>query len=116
MQIVQRFLHRQSLTSKLVTSSIPLAGKSSAICIVTWRGIYSAHPRCCSFTAADARWMFIEMDVYKDERELIATRELREGDITLMIAGGHGFRMQEDTMFLEIKPGPYTDLDEKLRF
>jgi mannose-6-phosphate isomerase-like protein (cupin superfamily) len=57
-----------------------------------------------------------EMDIYNDERELVATRELREGDITLMVAGGHGFRMQEDTVFLEIKQGPYTGLDEKQRF
>ena len=57
-----------------------------------------------------------EIDIYNDERELVATRELREGDITLMVGGGHGFRMQEDTVFLEIKQGPYTGMDEKERF
>ena len=57
-----------------------------------------------------------EMDIYNDARQLVATRELREGDIALMIAGGHGFRMQEDTVFLEVKQGPYTGLEEKERF
>jgi quercetin dioxygenase-like cupin family protein len=57
-----------------------------------------------------------EMDVYNDKHELVATRELREGDITLMVAGGHGFRMKEDTVFLEVKQGPYTGLEEKERF
>jgi hypothetical protein len=52
-------------------------------------------------------------DVYNDERELVATRELREGDILLMISGGHGFRMLEHTVFLEVKQGPYTGVDEK---
>ena len=57
-----------------------------------------------------------EMDVYNEDHELVATRELRAGDLALMIAGGHGFRMQEDTVFLEVKQGPYTGLDEKERF
>ena len=54
-----------------------------------------------------------EADIYNDERELVATRELREGDILLMVSGGHGFRMLENTVFLEVKQGPYTGVDEK---
>jgi hypothetical protein len=57
-----------------------------------------------------------EIDIYNDERELVATRELGPGDIMLMVGGGHGFRMIEDTIFLEIKQGPYTGIDEKERF
>ena len=56
------------------------------------------------------------MDVYNDERELVATRELETGDIMLMVGGGHGFRMLEDTVLLEVKQGPYTGVDEKERF
>ena len=57
-----------------------------------------------------------EIDLYNDDREWVATRELWEGDVILMVGGGHGFRMTEDTVFLEIKQGPYTGLDEKERF
>jgi uncharacterized protein with PhoU and TrkA domain len=57
-----------------------------------------------------------EVDIYNDDRQLIATRELREGDILLIVGGGHGFRILEDTVFLEIKQGPYTGIDEKVRF
>lgn len=57
-----------------------------------------------------------EIDIYNDQRELVATRELGPGDIMLMVGGGHGFRMIEDTIFLEIKQGPYTGIDEKERF
>lgn len=56
------------------------------------------------------------MDVYTDDRELVTTRELRVGDIMLLVAGGHGFRMLEDTVLLEVKQGPYTGIDEKVRF
>ena len=57
-----------------------------------------------------------EIDIYNDDRELVATRELYEGDIMLMVGGGHGFRMLEDTVFLEVKQGPYTGVEEKERF
>jgi len=57
-----------------------------------------------------------EVDIYNDERHLVATRELREGDIMLMVGGGHGFRMLEDTVLIEVKQGPYTGIDEKERF
>jgi hypothetical protein len=56
------------------------------------------------------------VDIYADDHELVATRELRQGDIMLMVGGGHGFRMLEDTVFLEVKQGPYTGVDEKERF
>jgi hypothetical protein len=56
------------------------------------------------------------MDVYDDARQLVATRELRVGDVMLMVGGGHGFRMFEDTVFLEVKQGPYEGIEEKERF
>jgi hypothetical protein len=57
-----------------------------------------------------------EIDIYNNDRALVTTRELCEGDIMLMVDGGHGFRMLEDTVLLEIKQGPYTGLEEKERF
>ena len=57
-----------------------------------------------------------EVDIYNDARELVATRGLCAGDVILIVGGGHGFRMLEDTVFLEIKQGPYVGLDEKERF
>jgi len=57
-----------------------------------------------------------EIDVYDDDQSLVATRELRVGDVMLMVGGGHGFRLLEDTVLLEIKQGPYTGVDEKERF
>ena len=56
------------------------------------------------------------LDVYTDDHKLVATRELSAGDTMLMVGGGHGFRIVEDTVFLEIKQGPYTGLEEKERF
>ncbi|NJN67372.1 MAG: hypothetical protein HC884_12000 [Chloroflexaceae bacterium] len=57
-----------------------------------------------------------EVDIYNNECELVTTRELRTGDVLLMVGGGHGFRMLEDTILLEVKQGPYPGVDEKERF
>ena len=55
-------------------------------------------------------------DIYNDECGLVATRELKTGDVMLMVGGGHGFRMLEDTVFLEVKQGPFLPVVEKLHF
>jgi hypothetical protein len=57
-----------------------------------------------------------EIDFYDHDRQYVATRELSVGDVVLIVGGGHGFRMLEDTVLLEVKQGPYTGLDEKERF
>jgi hypothetical protein len=54
-----------------------------------------------------------EIDIYNDQRNLVASRELRTGDIVIFVDGGHGFRILEDTVLLEVKQGPYTGLEEK---
>ena len=58
----------------------------------------------------------LEVDFFNSARELIATRVLEKGDLVLLTGGGHGFRMLEDTVLLEVKQGPYTGIDEKDRF
>src|SRR5262245_22143192 len=57
-----------------------------------------------------------EIDIYNDQRELVAKRELGCGDVVIVVAGGHGYRMLEDTVLLEVKQGPYTGIDEKELF
>jgi len=57
-----------------------------------------------------------EVDLYTEEHVLAETRDLKCGDVLLLISGGYGFRMLEDTVLLEIKQGPYTGLEEKERF
>ena len=56
------------------------------------------------------------VDIYDDERRFVDSREASAGDVILLVTGGHGFRMLEDTVFLEIKQGPYTGLQEKQHF
>jgi mannose-6-phosphate isomerase-like protein (cupin superfamily) len=56
------------------------------------------------------------VDIYGEDRALVASRELGTGDLVIAVRGGHGFRMLEDTVLLEIKQGPYAGQAEKERF
>lgn len=56
------------------------------------------------------------LDLYDENRQPICSRELRQGDIALLISGGHGFRMTEDTVLFEVKQGPFVDGRDKSRF
>ncbi len=56
------------------------------------------------------------IEFYDDNKVLIGNRELKEGDLIIIVAGGHSFHMLEDTVMLEIKQGPYPGLIEKERF
>ncbi len=57
-----------------------------------------------------------QIEVYDDSLKLVATRDLYQGDVVLMVGGGHGFQIKEDTVLLEIKQGPYLGEDDKELF
>jgi uncharacterized protein with PhoU and TrkA domain len=57
-----------------------------------------------------------EVTIYDRARREVCRRVVREGDVLLLVAGGHGFRQLEPTVFLEIKQGPYPGVEEKERF
>lgn len=56
------------------------------------------------------------VDIYGLDKSPISTHELVVGDMVMLLAGGHGFRMQEDTVLFEVKQGPYVGQADKERF
>jgi len=59
----------------------------------------------------------VEADFYDEERQRVARCTLEAGDTVLLLAGGHGFRMLEDTKMVEVKQGPYYGVEaDKSRF
>ena len=51
-----------------------------------------------------------------DEKELIHSFNILEGDILTLYSGGHGFEAIEDIEMVEIKQGPYVGEADKTRF
>ena len=58
----------------------------------------------------------LEIDIFDQTKNLVATRLLEAGDFVLMVSGGHGFRVLEPTIMLEIKLGPYAGPEDKELF
>lgn len=57
-----------------------------------------------------------EIDFYDDDESFISSKELVKGDLIIIVAGGHGFRMIEHTVMFEVKQGPYGGQFEKVKF
>ena len=49
----------------------------------------------------------VKVSIYNNQGKIIAKRILMQGDKILSASGGHGFEILEDTVFFEVKQGPY---------
>ncbi len=58
----------------------------------------------------------VQVDFYSEQKAYLFSRILEQGDIILLIRGGHGFKMLENTEMVEIKQGPYAGDKDKIRF
>lgn len=58
----------------------------------------------------------LRVDFYRDDQSYLESRILVDGDIILLAQGAHGFEVLEDLEMVEVKQGPYTGEEEKVRF
>jgi mannose-6-phosphate isomerase-like protein (cupin superfamily) len=58
----------------------------------------------------------VRVDFYDDDKIYLESRDLDAGDVILLAAGGHGFKMIEDSEIIEVKQGPYCGEMDKVRF
>lgn len=58
----------------------------------------------------------LRVDFYDNDQVYLESRELRGGDVILLVQGGHGFEVLEDLEMFEVKQGPYAGEADKTRF
>jgi hypothetical protein len=58
----------------------------------------------------------LRVDFYNDEQKYLESRVLEEGDVILLVTGGHGFEVIEAIEMVEVKQGPYLGEQDKTRF
>jgi hypothetical protein len=58
----------------------------------------------------------LRVDFYDNGQVYLESRELRAGDVILLVKGGHGFEVLEDLEMFEVKQGPYAGDMDKTRF
>jgi mannose-6-phosphate isomerase-like protein (cupin superfamily) len=58
----------------------------------------------------------LRVDFYDSDQAYIESRALAAGDAILLAWAGHGFEVLEDLEMLEVKQGPYSEQEDKIRF
>jgi mannose-6-phosphate isomerase-like protein (cupin superfamily) len=58
----------------------------------------------------------LRVDFYDEYEDYLESRKLREGDVILLISGGHGFEVLKEVEMIEVKQGPYAGDNDKKRF
>ncbi len=58
----------------------------------------------------------VKVDFYSQEKKYLESRVIKTGDVILLVSGGHGFTMLEQTEMIEVKQGPYCEDQDKVRF
>ncbi len=58
----------------------------------------------------------LRVDFYDRDRNYLESRTLTDGDVILLVQGGHGFEVLEELEMFEVKQGPYTGDHDKTRF
>jgi hypothetical protein len=54
----------------------------------------------------------VEADFYASAGKKVASTVLDAGDTILLVSGGHGFNILEDSKIIEVKQGPYHGVEE----
>jgi mannose-6-phosphate isomerase-like protein (cupin superfamily) len=58
----------------------------------------------------------VRVDFYDNIQNYIKSSILNEGDVILLLNGGHGFKMLKSSEIIEVKQGPYSGEYDKVRF
>lgn len=56
------------------------------------------------------------VSIFSGIREKIAESEISDGDVVILLAGGHGIEMLSDSYMFEVKNGPYAGKMDKTHF
>ena len=58
----------------------------------------------------------VRVDFYDECKNYLESTILKQGDVILLVHGGHGFEIIEDCEMIEVKQGPYAGESDKTRF
>ena len=58
----------------------------------------------------------VQVDIFNSDLSLNATLKLGANSTIALFSGGHGFKMLEPAIILEVKQGPYAGKNDKILF
>jgi hypothetical protein len=58
----------------------------------------------------------LRVDFYNEKIIYLFSKKVYAGDIIMLVNGGHGFKILKDVEMIEVKQGPYTLSNDKIKF
>jgi hypothetical protein len=58
----------------------------------------------------------LRVDFYNEKKIYLFSKKVYAGDIIMLVNGGHGFKILKDVEMIEVKQGPYTLSNDKIKF
>ena len=58
----------------------------------------------------------LRVDFYNDGNRYLFSKIINERDIIMLIHGGHGFKVLKNVEMIEVKQGPYSLANDKVKF
>ncbi len=59
---------------------------------------------------------YMRLDFYTEEEKYVESVNMKPTDVAILVSGGHGTKMYEDSDYWEVKQGPYLAVDDKVKF
>ena len=58
----------------------------------------------------------LKINFFNDKRKYIFSKIVKKNDIVVLLTGGHGFEVKKNCKMIEVKQGPYSKIEDKLKF
>ena len=58
----------------------------------------------------------LRVDFYDNSFKYLFSKIINEGNIVMLVHGGHGFKILKDVEMIEVKQGPYSLSSDKIKF
>ena len=58
----------------------------------------------------------LRVDFYDNKKEYLFSKKIYADEIIMLVNGGHGFKVLKDVEMIEVKQGPYSLSQDKIKF
>ena len=58
----------------------------------------------------------LKINFFDNKKKYIFSKTVQKNDIIILLTGGHGFEIKKNCKMIEVKQGPYSKIEDKLKF
>lgn len=58
----------------------------------------------------------LKINFFNNKKKFIFSKTIKKNDIVILLKGGHGFEVKKNCKMIEVKQGPYSEAEDKLKF